>query len=129
MNIYDECLPRNKHDFERVYKLKKLDRIELLPLLPGLMEWIQDMNWPIAEEVAELLLKFPNEIVPLIKDVLTMNDDVWKYWCLEILVHRLPMESKKLFKSDLIRLIERPTAGEKYEELNEIAIKILQSIE
>lgn len=129
MNIYDEYLPRNKHDFERVYKLKKIDSYELLPLLPGLMEWIQDMNWPIAEDVSELLLTFPNEIVPLIKDVLTINDDVWKYWCLEILVHRLPMESKKLFKSDLIRLIERPTVGEKYEELDEIAVKILQSIE
>ncbi|WP_100330418.1 DUF5071 domain-containing protein [Bacillus xiapuensis] len=128
MNIYDKYLPKNKHDFDRVHKLKKMDRTELLPLLPGLMEWVQDMNWPIAEEVAQLILTFPNEIVPLVKEVFKTNDDVWKYWCLEILVHRLPMESRQLFKDDLIRLIERPTAGEKYEEFDEIAIKILQTI-
>ena len=40
MNIYYEYLPRNKHDFERVYKLEKMDRTELLPLLPGFMEWL-----------------------------------------------------------------------------------------
>lgn len=128
MNINSKNLPRNKHDFERVYKLKELDRKELLPLLPGLMEWIQDMNWPIANEIAELLLTFPNEIVLIIKDVLTTNDVVWKYWCLEVLVKRLPEESRKLFKSDLIRLIERPTAGEKLEELDVTATEILRMI-
>lgn len=45
MSVSDEYLPRNKHDFERVNQLKKLNRKELLPLLPGLLEWIQDMNW------------------------------------------------------------------------------------
>ncbi|MEK5233824.1 DUF5071 domain-containing protein [Lysinibacillus sp. FSL K6-0232] len=129
MSVSDEYLPRNKHDFERVNQLKKLNRKELLPLLPGLLEWIQDMNWPIAEEVAELLLMFPNEIVLLIKVVLATNDNVWKHWCLEILVKRLPNELRKSFKGDLIRLIESPTAGEKLEELDEIAIEILQTIE
>ncbi|MED3572626.1 DUF5071 domain-containing protein [Cytobacillus praedii] len=59
MNEYAKYLPRNKHDFERVYKLKKMERTELLPLLLSLMEWVQDMNWPIAHEVAELLVTFP----------------------------------------------------------------------
>ncbi|MFJ8235333.1 DUF5071 domain-containing protein [Ureibacillus sp. NPDC094379] len=128
MNSYDEFLPRNKHDFDRLYKLKTMDHTELLPLLPGLMEWIQDMNWPIAEEVAELLLLFPNEIVPLIKNVFATNDDVWKYWCLVVLIKKMPKESRSLLKSDLIRLIERPTAGEKVEELDEIAMQLLQTI-
>ena len=78
-----EVLPRNKHNFKKVNQIKKLNGNEQLPLLPGLLEWIQDMNRPIAEEIAELLLTFPKEIVPLIKDVLVTNDDVWKYWCLK----------------------------------------------
>jgi hypothetical protein len=72
---------------------------------------------------------FPNEIVLLIKEVLARNDNVWKYWCLETLVKRLPNELRKSFKGDLIRLIESPTAGEKLEELDEIALEILQMIE
>lgn len=129
MNSYADCLPRNKHDFERVHTLKIIERTELLPLLPDLMEWIQDMNWPIAEEVSELLLTCPDEIVPLIKEVLATNDDVWKYWCLIILVKRLPEDLRMRFKKDLIRLAESPTAGEKLEELDEIALEILQMIE
>lgn len=83
----------------------------------------------IAEEVAELLLTFPNKIIPLIKAVLTTNDDIWKYWCLIILVKRLPEDIRMQFKSDLIRLVESPTVGEKLEELDEIALEILQMIE
>jgi len=129
MKNYTEYLPRDKHDSERVNQLKNLSREELVLLLPGLMEWIQDMNWPIAEEVSELLLTYPDEIVPLIKEVLATNDDVWKYWCLIILVKRLPEDLRMQFKKDLIRLAESPTAEEKLEELDEIALEILQMFE
>ncbi|WP_084780182.1 DUF5071 domain-containing protein [Bacillus massilinigeriensis] len=46
MNICDEYSPRNKHDFEKVSKLKKVEQTELW----SLMGWVHDMNWPIAEE-------------------------------------------------------------------------------
>ena len=129
MNILEDYLPRNKQDFRRVNRLKDIKRSELVLLLPSLMEWIQDMNWPIANEVAELLLAFPNEIVPLIKDVLATTDDVWKYWCLECLVKKLPIELQMEFQSELIRIVETPTEGEKLEELDETAMEILQVIE
>ncbi|MGG3925136.1 DUF5071 domain-containing protein [Metabacillus fastidiosus] len=87
------------------------------------MEWVQDMNWPIANDIVGLLLTFPNEIVPLIKDVLAGNDDIWKYWCLKVLIKSLPFPQ---FQSELIRLAEEPTDGEKLEELDEIAIEILK---
>ncbi|MFT8320267.1 MAG: DUF5071 domain-containing protein [Bacillus sp. (in: firmicutes)] len=89
------------------------------------MEWIQDMNWPIANEIAEILFTFPNELIPLIKNVLATNDYVWMYWCLEILVKRLPADVKKQVKSELIRLVEKPTAEEKLEELDVTALEIL----
>lgn len=128
MNSYEDYLPTDKHDFDRVHQLKQMERTALLPLLPDLMEWIQDMNWPIAREVAELLLTFPNELVPLIKEVLATNDDVWKYWCLIILVKKLPEDMRKHLKAELTRLVESPTAGEKLEELDEIAREILRTI-
>ncbi|WP_102272307.1 DUF5071 domain-containing protein [Cytobacillus massiliigabonensis] len=128
MNSYEDYLPTDKHDFDRVHQLKQMERTALLPLLPDLMEWIQDMNWPIAREVAELLLTFPNELVPLIKEVLATNDDVWKYWCLIILAKKLPEDMRKHLKAELTRLVESPTAGEKLEELDEIAREILRTI-
>lgn len=129
MNKYTEYLPKNKHDFDRVNQLMNMDPSILVPLLPSLMEWIQDRNWPIADEVAKLLLRFPKEMVPLIKYILSTDDDVWKYWCLEMLVKELPVPCQAHLKSELLRLVERPTAGEKLEQLNETAMEILQTIE
>ena len=56
------------------------------------------------QKYVELLLTFPNEIVPLVKDVLATNDPVWKYWCLECVVKGLPVELRTQFKVDLERL-------------------------
>ncbi|MED4452135.1 DUF5071 domain-containing protein [Metabacillus fastidiosus] len=126
MNKYENYLPRDKHDFERINELKRREKEELLPLLPFLIEWVQDMNWPIAHDIAELLLTFPNEIVPLIKDILAEKDDIWKYWCLEVLMKELPLSVIKQFQAELIRLAEEPTDGEKLEELDETAMEILK---
>lgn len=128
MKKYLDYLPRDKHDFERVNELKKWDRSELVPLLPNLLEWIQDINWPIAHEVAELLLTVPKDIIPLIQRVLETTDEIWKYWCLEVLVKRLSDEDKKSLQEDLLRLAESPTTAEKYEEVDELAKEILQSM-
>jgi hypothetical protein len=61
------------------------------------------MNWPIAPEIAEILLTFPKEILPHIRNVLSTDDDIWKFWCLEYLVKKFSTEDKELLKTDLIR--------------------------
>lgn len=47
MEIIGDVLPRHKYDNARVEMIKNLDRDKILPLLPNLLEWIQDMNWPV----------------------------------------------------------------------------------
>ncbi|MGE7110009.1 DUF5071 domain-containing protein [Lysinibacillus sp. NPDC047702] len=126
MERLEDLLPKNKHDSNRVTQLKYLERKKLIPLIPELLTWIQDINWPIAPDVAELLLIYPNEIVPHIKNVLSTNDDIWKYWCLEYLVKRMPLENRLRLKDDLVRMAKHPTVGEKLEEVDELAIEIIQ---
>lgn len=128
MNSFEEFLPRDKFDFERVNKLKELDKEELIPLLPGLLEWIQDMNWPIALEVADVLITFPEELTPLIKNVLSTHDDIWKYWCLTYLVKRMQLENRKQLFNELTKLVESPSPGEKLEELDELAAEIINEL-
>lgn len=84
-----EILPKDKFDRESVEKIRELSREEIIPLLSGLLPWVQDMNWPIAQKVADLLLDFPNEIIRHIRNVFKTDDDIWKYWCLEVLVKEL----------------------------------------
>ncbi len=126
---YIEYLPRDKFDFERLNQVKKLDRSELIPLLPYLLEWVQDMNWPIAKETSDILVTFPEELIPLLKDVLNGDDDIWKYWCLECVVKRFPENVKSKLRSELIRIKEKPTTGERLEELDTTAEEILDTME
>lgn len=118
-------LPRDKHDFERVAQLHQLDKASLVPMIPRLVEWLQDINWPIAMEVASLLLKHPEETIPHIKNVLKTKDDLWKEWCLQFFVKELPFPFIEQFSENLVRMAYAPTEGELLEEVNETAINIL----
>lgn len=128
MEGFESLLPRDKHDFDRVEMIKKMEREQILPLLPGLLVWIQDMNWPVAPSILELLLTFPEEIVPHVQEVLSSDDDDWKWFILHFLVFELPFESRVHFRGYLTRVAETPTQHELAEELNEIAKEILETI-
>lgn len=128
MESYKDLLPRHKFDVDRVEMIKRMDREQILPLLPDLLEWIQDMNWPVAPSVLELLLTFQKEIVPHVQDILSSDDDNWKWFILHFLVIELPVESRVQFREYLTRVAETPTQNELAEELDEIAKEILETI-
>jgi hypothetical protein len=60
-----DLLPRDKHDFERVEQLKTQPLVNLRSILPELFVWLQDGNWPISDPIADILLEFQNELLPL----------------------------------------------------------------
>ncbi|MCS1381092.1 MULTISPECIES: DUF5071 domain-containing protein [Lysinibacillus] len=125
---YEDYLPLNIYDVDKVEKLKKLDRNVLEPLLPDLLEYTQDMNWPVASGVVEILLTFPKEIVSHVQAILSSNDDNWKWFILNFLVIKLPVESQVQFKQYLIRVAQTPTQNEIAEELDEIAKEIVDML-
>lgn len=126
MENFEGLLPRNQYDVDWVEKTKKLDRNKFLPLLPDLLVLTQDMNWPVALSVLEILLTFPMEIVPHVQDVLSSDDDNWKWFILHYLVIELPVESRVQFKEYLTKVAETPTQNELAEELDKIAKEILE---
>ncbi|MEX3743621.1 DUF5071 domain-containing protein [Lysinibacillus xylanilyticus] len=128
MENLEDLLPRHKFDNDSVEMIKKMDRDKILPLLPNLLEWIQDMNWPVAPSVLGLLLTFPEEIVPHVQDVLSSDDDNWKWFILHFLVIKLPVESRVQFSEYLTRVAETTTHNELAEEIDEIAKEILATI-
>ena len=87
-------LPADKFDIEAIELLAAAPAQKVIPLLPQLLTWVQDMNWPVAEPALELLMQYPTEITPLVEDVLLGNDEMWKYGCLERIVPNLPFYSK-----------------------------------
>ena len=47
--------PRDKFDLDAVAALAGVDGATLRPLLPDLLAWLQDANWPIAAPLADVL--------------------------------------------------------------------------
>ncbi|MEM1354850.1 MAG: DUF5071 domain-containing protein [Planctomycetota bacterium] len=121
-------LPKHKSDFESVNNLLALGYPEIAPLLPDLLEWLQDGNWPISNIISEFLTTIPEHTAPLIWNVLRGDDYVWKYWCISQLIRKMPSRLAEQFRSELTRLTESPTVVERQEELDRIAIAAVQDL-
>ncbi|MCP1185663.1 DUF5071 domain-containing protein [Paenibacillus sp. 1781tsa1] len=123
-----ECLPRDKFDYEAVRKLSEFSDVELKVIIPELMEWLQDGNWPISKPVEDLLLRLGEDLVPHIKDVLQTKDPQWEYFILVGLIDRLPVSHLSMLQTDLVRILEFPTPSEVLEELDEVIVELLKKM-
>ncbi|AEW03054.1 hypothetical protein A4D02_03400 [Niastella koreensis] len=80
-----KLIPQHKDDQKVIESLKQLSFEEIKPIIPDLLEWLQDINWPIAGPVADILEPFSDSIVPDIIKILRTNDGLWKLWILTTL--------------------------------------------
>ncbi|MBZ4034348.1 DUF5071 domain-containing protein [Flavobacterium sp. 17A] len=121
MNI-KELIPKDKFDFETVEKLKSYTFDEIEPIIPDLLEWLQDINWPISTSVKELLIPFTEKISSEIIKILQGKDEIWKYWILQFFGKTI---KNKLVLDEIKRITKNPTKAEIEEEVYEIAHEII----
>lgn len=120
-------VPKHKHDLEAVARLEALSVDQLVPLIPSLLEWLQDLNWPVAKGVAQVLIPCGAQLVPHIQAVMRTDDHIWKYWCLTELIEHLPSGLvAETFSPELKRIAASPTRSEQAEDLDEAAQQLLQ---
>ncbi|MBF7090311.1 DUF5071 domain-containing protein [Flavobacterium sp. ALJ2] len=117
-----DLIPKDKHDIERAENLKNYSYSELKPIIPELLEWLQDLNWPVAKLVSEYLESITENISLEILDVLKTNDAVWKYWTISIFGR---VTNDELIRNEIIRIAMNPTKGEIIEEVDKIANEII----
>jgi hypothetical protein len=118
-------LPVDKHDTERAEALVALGYPTISSVLPDLLEWAQDGNWPVAHVISPFLITVGAPLAPYVRAIFQGNDDTWKYFVLYDIVS----ESKELameLLDDLNRFVDCPTAGEVSEELDIGANEILE---
>lgn len=118
-------LPRHKTDSAPIERLEA-DRLgdQITTLVPYLLVWLQDGNWPVSSSAARFLLGVGRLLLEPVRAVLSSGDDVWKYWVLE----RLVAEDHALRQGvgDLLRrMAEAPTIGEREEGVDELARELL----
>ncbi|CAA9200038.1 hypothetical protein FLA105534_02934 [Flavobacterium bizetiae] len=114
-------IPKDKFDFETVEKLTKYSFKDIEPIVPDLLEWLQDINWPISQPIAEFLIPFSEEIAPEILKILKGKDEIWKYWILTTFGKNIKNE---LVLQEINRIAKNPTQDEIDEGVDEIANEI-----
>jgi len=117
-------IPWDKHDTQAVEAVIRAGYPAVAPVLPELVEWLQDANWPVAHPLAPFLASIGIALLPHVEAVLRGDDLIWTYWLLTLVV----VESEALAHAlapMLTRLASAPTAGEREEELDQAAQAII----
>ncbi len=114
MKRVEDLLPKSKFDFSGMEELKMLSDEEIMPILPELLAWMKDMNWPVAKEMPELLSKHQKVIIPCIIEALQPEqlECDWKYYIIQFLLPLLEVKYLDKIKPCLERIAENPTQGE-----------------
>ncbi len=116
-----KVIPKDKSDVNFIHELSKYDIKEVKEVVPELLTWLQDYNWPVAKYMAGYLSNFSNEVSNEILAILKGNDDIWKYWIVFTLVLHSKVTPNKAIMKEVKRLAHKPTKSEKHEEVDEIA--------
>jgi hypothetical protein len=121
----DGFVPRDKHDHESANRAIAAGYPAVEPVLWDLLEWIQDMNWPVAQDLAPFLASIGKPLIPHIKKAFETEDHIWKYWIMQEVFLESP-EVAADFRDELRRIAYNPTESEITEELPEDALHVLQ---
>jgi hypothetical protein len=115
-------IPKHKHDHEVIDKLRELSFEQLKPIIPDLLEWLQDMNWPIGRPIADILKPFADKMTPEIIKILRTNDSMWELW---VLVNLARDTTDPLLIDEIERIAKFPSRVEIEDEVDLEAISIL----
>ncbi|MEQ8156526.1 MAG: DUF5071 domain-containing protein [Clostridiaceae bacterium] len=83
VNLNDLIQPLSKEYWENAARvLSKIGYPKIEEAIPGLFNWLQDLNWPGALIVMELLKSLPKEAIirhleSAAKEAFSTEDDIW----------------------------------------------------
>lgn len=127
MTDLERLLPADKHDLERAERLVALGFVAVEPIMPQILEWTQDPNWPVGQVLAPFLAGIGAPLAPYVRTVLSGDDDAWKYSLLQGVVLQSPALAEVL-RAELTRLAAAPTPGEVRQEVDQAASEVLASL-
>ncbi|MDP4145461.1 MAG: DUF5071 domain-containing protein [Bacillota bacterium] len=84
--------------------LKKIGYPRVKSVIPGLLEWIQDINWPGAQHIIEVLATVDSEAITYVREVFKSGDGIWIKWLLSEVISKWSIELINEIKGDLLNL-------------------------
>jgi Domain of unknown function (DUF5071) len=112
-------VPEHKQDIEACSALAQAKDSEIAPVLPELLAWLQDMNWPVARLVQMRIESLGIDLAEPIREVLKGSDDIWKTSLISSLLPRVHSSVVESLEPELNRILESPSEGEIAEEVQD----------
>lgn len=128
MNMNEQKLiPKDKFDLDAAKRLSLATPEQVSVVATPLLEWIADMNWPVALEIIHVLPKFHKELLPSIEPILLNreNDIIWKYWIISQLLIQFPKESLLTLLPIIQEYADLIPHNEDEEDLKEVSLDFL----
>ena len=118
-----KLIPKDKFDLDAAKRLS----LATPEQVSALLEWIADMNWPVALEIIHVLPKFHKELLPSIEPILLNreNDIIWKYWIISQLLIQFPKESLLTLLPIIQEYADLIPHNEDEEDLKEVSLDFL----
>lgn len=110
-------IPKHKADYAAVERLAVLPYEVIKEMVPALLAWLQDMNYPVARALANYLKPMHQAIAADLLAVLKTDDEVWKYWI--ILEFGTIITDNKVLQ-EIKRIATQPTTSEQAEGLPDL---------
>src|SRR5436190_22145449 len=101
-------IPKDKLDLDTANAAIHAGYPAVAPILPELLTWLQDCNWPVAHLLAPFLASIGMPLVPHVMKIMDSDDYVWKYWMIGAIMRYSP-DVARSFRSELERLVSSPT--------------------
>lgn len=124
MNL-QSFLPQSKTDCQAVDRIAQLGYPAIAPILPQLLEWLQDGNWPIAKRLAPWLANLGLNLVPALDQALASEDQSWNYWLIALVISR-DDSLYHHYRPMLLRFASSPSLLERQYEIDEVAREALR---
>ena len=126
LGLQEPRLPRGKHDMAAARALVAAGYPAVAPVLRGMLEWVQDQNWPVAFDI---LLPFLQQIglplAPYLREIFEGDDEDWQYVVLQQIVKWNSPLSEAL-RDVLERIANDPTPAQRRIGLDEQAREALE---
>lgn len=120
-------IPASKYEVEKAQQLVELGWPAVQPVLPQILEWLQDLNWPVARVLQPFVVSIGAPLAPAMRDVLVGSDSSWKYsLVVGVLAHSASLQSALV--PELKWLAEGSGRADSDEGVQDAARNLLQGI-
>jgi len=96
-----KLLPQHKQDMKAAEAVVEAGYQAMKPVMPDVLFWFQDGNWPVSHVLQELFTSADDDVVPHLRSIFSSGDVLWVYWVLLCVVPKLPQSVRALLVADL----------------------------